>query len=110
MNFQTRDMTAMDIWLLTCMLFVALATFEYAILLAMRFGTHSKIKPNEKMNNEIKITRKCLKIDRISLKVFLLTYLLAVGTYFYYLRSQYGQYEEPDSYHKEHHMHDAFAE
>ena len=55
-------MTAMDIWLLLCMVFVALATFEYAIMLAMRFGTHFKINTSDKTNDEFKTTRKCVKL------------------------------------------------
>ena len=94
MTFQTRYVTAMDAWLLTCMVFVALATFEYAILLAMRFGTHFKINPSEKIKDEFKTTRKCVKIDRLSLKMFFLAYLLAVSTYFYYLQSKYYRQDE----------------
>ena len=37
-DFQTRYLTALDIWLLLCMLFVAMATFEYATLLGIKFG------------------------------------------------------------------------
>ena len=37
-KFQTRYLTALDIWLLLCMLFVAMATFEYATLLGIKFG------------------------------------------------------------------------
>ena len=98
MKFQTRVMTAMDVWLCTCMVFVALAIFEYAILLAMRFGTHFKINTSEKKNDEFKTTRKCVKIDRLSLKIFFLAYLLAVSTYFYILQSKYRQDEEPDNH------------
>ena len=85
MKFQTRNMTAMDIWLLKCMLFVALATFEYAMLLAMRFGTHL-ISASEKSKDAF---RRCVKIDRLSLKIFFLAYFLSLGTYFYYVGSQY---------------------
>ena len=74
MKFQTRSMTAMNIWMLTCMLFVALATFEYAILLATRFGTDCKINASKKTNDEFKTKRKCMKIDRLSLKIFFLVY------------------------------------
>ena len=49
-------MTAMDAWLLMCMLFVALATFEYAILLAMRFGNHL-ISASEKSKDAF---RRCV--------------------------------------------------
>ena len=33
----------MNVWLLVCMMFVTLVTFEYAILLAIRFGKENKI-------------------------------------------------------------------
>ena len=109
MKFQTRSMTAMNIWMLTCMLFVALATFEYAILLATRFGTDCKINASKKTNDEFKTKRKCMKIDRISLKIFFLVYLLVVCTYFYCLKSKYGRvrYEENEDHHDDGH---AFAE
>ena len=34
----------MDTWLLLCMGFVALALFEYAVLLAIRFGKQGEIQ------------------------------------------------------------------
>ena len=74
-------MTAMDIWLLICLLFVALVTLEYAILLAVRFGNgiliHVKKFAKENKENE------CNKMDRISLKLFMGIYVLMVGSYFY---------------------------
>ena len=106
MKFQTRHLTAMDIWLLLCMLFVALATFEYAILLAIRFGGKYKINTSKKMNSEFKAERKCMQIDRLSLKIFFLAYLLTVGTYFYYLQSKYGQTEEHGHHHGDEEGHD----
>ena len=75
----------MDVWLLMCMLFVALATFEYAILLAMRFGNHL-ISASEKSKDAF---RRCVKIDRLSLKIFFLAYLISIGAYFYYVGTQY---------------------
>ena len=84
-------MTAMDVWLLMCMLFVALATFEYAILLAMRFGSHFRINTSEKSKDEFMISRRCVKIDRLSLKIFFLAYCISLGTYLYYVGSQYHQ-------------------
>ena len=38
----------MDIWLLKCMMFVALATFEYAVLLGIRFGKHEHLSLMER--------------------------------------------------------------
>ena len=74
-------MTAMDIWLLISLLFVAFVTLEYAILLAVRFGNGRRIheKNVAKENNGI----ECNKMDRISLKLFTGIYILTVGSYFY---------------------------
>ena len=71
----------MDIWLLKCMMFVALATFEYAILLGVRFdkGRNMSSMGCEAENNEKK---KCNRVDRICLEVFMATYILVVVAYF----------------------------
>ena len=66
----------MDIWLLLCMLFVALTIFEYAVMLGIRFG---KQKKSDKANQE----EICNKMDRISLWLLMGMYVLAVGFYFY---------------------------
>ena len=71
----------MDIWLLLSMMFVASAIFEYAVLLAIRFGKNWKI--NEEKNAQKKKEHKCYKVDRISLKMFIGTYIFAVVTYFF---------------------------
>ena len=71
----------MDLWLLLCMMFVALATFEYAVMLAIRFGKRKKIHTVGDVVQ--KKEDKCYKMDRISLKIFLGIYILAVGSYFY---------------------------
>ena len=71
----------MDIWLLLCMMFVALATFEYAVLLAIWFGkgknicAQGEVGPNKE--------DKCNKMDRISLKIFFGIYIFTVGSYFF---------------------------
>ena len=70
----------MDVWLLLCILFVALATFEYAILLSIRFGKGKK--RNEKGSREDK-QEKCYKVDKMSLRMFVGIYILTVATYFY---------------------------
>ena len=66
----------MNVWLLVCMMFVTLVTFEYAILLAIRFGKGNKI---------IVKGRKCSQIDKISLRISVGLYVLTVGAYFYIL-------------------------
>ena len=71
----------MDIWLLLCMMFVALVTFEYAIMLAIRFGNGNKIHV-ERLAKEKK-EDACNKMDRICLRVFLGIYILTGGSYFY---------------------------
>ena len=68
----------MDIWLLLSMMFVAFAIFEYAVLLSIRFGKSRKI--NEERGTSGK---DCNKVDRMALKMFLGTYILAVVTYFF---------------------------
>ena len=69
----------MDIWLLLSMMFVALAIFEYAVLLAIRFGKGRKKNTEEgRASNKEKL---CSKMDRTSLKMFLGTYILTVVTY-----------------------------
>ena len=73
-------MTALDIWLLLSMIFVALATFEYAILLKIHFG-----KDNGKFKKEVNSRRrdeKCSKMDHYSLISFLIVYGITVFTYF----------------------------
>ena len=85
-HFQTRHLTAMDIWLLLCMMCVALATFEYAVMLAIRFGKGKKINPEGGAIG--KKEEKCNKVDRISLRLFLGIYILTVGSYFYSVATQ----------------------
>ena len=78
---QTQVSTAQDIWLLLSMIFVALATFEYAVLLAIKFGKQSEGSKKDvggKKRNE-----KCCKIDRYALRVFTAAYSVSVFTYFY---------------------------
>ena len=65
----------MDIWLLLCMLFVALTILEYAVMLAIRFG---KQKRDARENQE----DKCNYIDRLALWIVMGIYILTVGAYF----------------------------
>ena len=57
-------MTALDLWLLLCLLFVASAMFEYAVMLGSGF-------------------RKQLqrRIDRCALATFLVAYVMTVSIY-----------------------------
>ena len=79
-SFQAREITAMDTWLLISMIFVAMATFEYAVLLALRFGRGKKINPmgDEFENKE----ERCYRVDRISFILFMVVYILIVVVYF----------------------------
>ena len=71
----------MDIWLLVSMMFVASAIFEYAVLLAIRFGRSRKINGEKGISGNEE--RNCNKVDRMALKIFLGTYILAVAIYFF---------------------------
>ena len=63
------------------MLFVTLATFEYALLIAIRFNKGRKIVDRMWDATESKV-EKCNKIDRVSLIVFGGTFLVTVVIYF----------------------------
>ena len=82
-SFPTRVTTAMDIWLLLCMVYVTLATFQYALLIAIRFNKGRKIREVDRMwdatNDKVE---KCNKIDRVSLILFVGSYLVTVVMYF----------------------------
>merc|ERR1711879_896137 len=80
----TRVLTAMDVWLLLCKLFVALALLEYSVLLAILFGKQSKIAADGMMGNKnhVLAETKCHKIDRYALRAFLALFVFTMGTYF----------------------------
>ena len=73
----------MDIWFKICMLYVAMAMFEYAILLTIKFGKQNKISAEKDIGEEKKAVEKCRKMDLYALRVFIACYSLTVGTYFY---------------------------
>ena len=64
------------------MMFVALAIFEYAVLLAIKFGRGKKIQI-ERANAIENKANKCKYVDRISLRIFMAIYIFTVGSYFY---------------------------
>ena len=68
-----------------CMLYVALAKFEYAMQLKIRFGTLNKMNIEDKKKSDAKVEGKCRKIDCYALRIFLGVYMLTVGIYFYNL-------------------------
>ena len=80
-------MTALDIWLLLSMIFVALATFEYAVLLAVKFGKQRE--GSKKDADGRKRDEKCRQIDRYALRVFIVVYGVSVLTYFYAVVSKH---------------------
>ena len=88
MLFQTRYMTGMDAWMFTCMIFVALAKFEYAVQLKIQFGTVDKIGNVNEKRNKTKAAGKSRKIDRYAMIVFFCLYILTVGSYFYFYNLQ----------------------
>ena len=78
----------MDAWLLLCMIFVALALFEYAVQLAIRYrGMREKSKkPLDDIEKESK--EICRKIDRWALRIFVGLDVLVVASYFYFVSQQ----------------------
>ena len=80
----------MDLWLLLCMLFVALALFEYAIMLTIRFGKQDKERSANKKGtkDDVIAEMKCRKIDRYALRIFLAAHIATMGSYFYILDSK----------------------
>ena len=75
-------MTALDIWLLLSKIFVALATFEYAILLKIKFGRGNVKNTPKKEVESKKRDEKCRKMDHYALISFLVAYGITVFTYF----------------------------
>ena len=73
----------MDIWMLICMLFVAMAQIEYAVQLKMRFRKMSKISTDIGKGDKIRAEERCNKIDRYALVMFIVAYIMTVGTYIY---------------------------
>ena len=67
------------------MMFVAMAMFEYAILLVIKFGKQNKISADKDPREEKKAAEKCRKIDLYVLRAFVGVHALTVFTYFYYM-------------------------
>ena len=83
MLFQTRNLTAMDIWMFTCMIFVFLAKLEYAMQLKAQFGGSYRNKKIGGNKNKIMLEKRCQKIDFYALITFTVAYTFTVGAYFY---------------------------
>ena len=79
-------MTALDKWFLICIIFVAMAMFEYATLMSINFG---KLRIYKGVNpKKEKIEGKCRKIDYYALRAFVSVHVLTMGTYFYFTWAQ----------------------
>ena len=77
----------MDTWLLLCMIFVALALFEYAFQLAIRY--QGKMRGKEDIEEREKASKqRSLAIDRWALRIFAGLYILVIGSYFYFVSQQ----------------------
>ena len=65
------------------MCIVALALFEYAILLSIRYGKQDKIDVAD--SNDVTMARqqKCKKIDKYAMRFLLAANIGTIGTYFY---------------------------
>ena len=63
------------------MIFVAVAMFEYALLLTIKFGKQNKIS-SMNTDEEEKALERCRKIDLYVLRAFIVAYILALCTYF----------------------------
>ena len=75
-------MTALDAWFLICMLFVAMAMFEYAILLSIKFGKQNRITAEKSPGEEKQEQEKCRIIDLYVLRAFIVAHVLTICTYF----------------------------
>ena len=80
-------MTALDIWILLCMLFVATATFEYAMLLIIRYRKPMDKRKTGDMYDKIEATIE--KADRCAFRAFMAIYVLTDVIYFSIVHSKY---------------------
>ena len=78
---QTRNMTALDTWILMCTSFVALATLEYATVVAIKFCKCDLIGGIQNDGCNKQLTKMCKKIDHLALAVFMVAFFLSVSVY-----------------------------
>ena len=76
---QTRNMTALDTWILMCTSFVALATLEYATVVAIKFCKRDPKVQNDGCNKQL--NKICKKMDHLALAVFMVAFFLSVSVY-----------------------------
>ena len=60
-----------------------MAMFEYATLLNVKYGKQIKVSVGKNGEEEEKVLKRCHKIDFYALRVFIVTYFLTIGMYFY---------------------------
>ena len=81
-------MTSLDVWMLICMSFVAAALFEYALLLNIRYGKVNRISNVVKEQWTVKAEKKCRKVDRYAIRLFVIVHTITVPAYFYNVSSK----------------------
>ncbi len=72
-NPKAEGLTGMELWLVTCMAFVAMALFEYAIMLHCRFGRRGN---DEKKAESPELRKWLAKCDRHAAVVFAVAFAL----------------------------------
>ena len=73
--------------MLACMFMVAMALFEYAILLAIRFGKLKKVNVSRMGENDALLEERCRRIDRHAFRMFLAISAIKMGIYFFTIHS-----------------------
>ena len=71
-------MTALDTWILMCTSFVALATLEYATVVAIKFCKRDLIQND---GRDKQLNKMCRKIDHLALAVFMVAFFLSASVY-----------------------------
>ena len=94
-EMQAKAVTALDVWLLICVTFVAMALFEYAALLKIRFHRTRNVKVAASRKGKAprmiaefadetvatEANALCATIDKMALVVFVAMFLLASFIY-----------------------------
>ena len=74
-------MTALDTWILMCTSFVALATLEYATVVAIKFCKRDTIGTVQDDGCNKQLNKMCRKIDHLALAVFMVAFFLSASVY-----------------------------